>query len=80
MKKRLSIWIAIACMSGGIAASAQYMQSADSVLVLNKEKALTIALSENPTIKIADIEIKKKDYTKRESIAGLLPQIDAAAS
>ena len=79
MKKRLSIWIAIACVSSGIATSAQYTRSSDSVLVLNKEKALTIALSENPTIKIADLEIKKKDYTKRESIAGLLPQIDAAA-
>ncbi|MBR5844315.1 MAG: TolC family protein, partial [Bacteroidaceae bacterium] len=33
-----------------------------------------------PTIKIADIDVQKKDYSKRETIAGLLPKIDASAS
>ncbi len=83
MKKGLSLWMAaslVLAFTSISSASAQDVQQSDSVLVLNMDRALTIALSENPTVKVADLEIKKKDYSKRETIAGLLPQIDAAAS
>lgn len=83
MKKGLSLWIAASLLlafTSISSASAQVVQHSDSALVLNMDRALTIALSENPTVKIADLEIKKKDYSKRETIAGLLPQIDASAS
>lgn len=60
----------------GMTASAQ--QSAD-VLNLTLEQALEIALSENPTIKIADQEIEIKRYAKQGTYASLYPQIDATA-
>ena len=63
-----------------VSASAQTANTTDSVLYLDMNKALTIALSESPTIKIADLEVTKKDYSKRETIGGLLPKIDASAS
>lgn len=44
------------------------------------QQALEIALSESPTIKIADKSIEKKEYVKKETIAGLVPQISASAS
>ncbi len=47
---------------------------------LDLKTAITIALSDNPTIKIAEVEIQKKDYTKKESISGLFPSIDFAGS
>lgn len=34
-------------------------------LTLDLDKAIEIALSENPTIKVADIEITRKDYSRR---------------
>lgn len=37
-------------------------------------------MSENPQIKIADMDIEKKDYSKKETIAGLWPRIDASGS
>lgn len=50
------------------------------VLTLSLEQALQIALSENPTIKIADEEIEIKRYAKQGTYASLYPQIDASAS
>ena len=47
---------------------------------LTLEQALEIALSENPTIKIADQEIEIKRYAKQGTYAKLYPQIDATAT
>ena len=49
-------------------------------VTLDLKTAIGIALNENPTIKVADVEIEKKDYSKKEVIAGLFPRIDASAS
>ena len=46
---------------------------------LTLEQALEIALSENPTIKIADQEIEIKRYAKQDTYASLYPQLDASA-
>lgn len=46
---------------------------------LTLEQALEIALSENPTIKIADQEIEIKRYAKQGTYASLYPQLDASA-
>lgn len=50
---------------------------AQEPLSLNLEKVLTIAQSENPTVKVADKEIIKKEYAKQEAIAGLFPVLSA---
>ncbi len=47
---------------------------------LTLEQALEIALSENPTIKIADQEIEIKRYAKQGTYSKLYPQIDATAT
>lgn len=59
------------------AAAAQAPQG--EVITLTLEQALEIALSENPTIKIADQEIEIKRYAKQGTYASLYPQIDATA-
>lgn len=48
-------------------------------LTVDLDKAIEIALSENPTIKVADMEITRKDYAKRETIGNLFPKIGASA-
>lgn len=48
-------------------------------LRLDLEKALEIALSENPTVKVADKEIQKKKYARKGSYAALFPQISFSA-
>ncbi|MDR3218776.1 MAG: TolC family protein [Dysgonamonadaceae bacterium] len=52
-------------------------QNNEAPLELNLDKAIKIALSENPTVKIADLEIQKKKYAKKSNQSSLYPQIDA---
>ena len=52
---------------------------AQDVLKLDLEKALEIALSENPTVKVADKEIEKKKYAQKGTYAALFPQINFTA-
>lgn len=50
-------------------------QQTDS-LRIDLNRALEIALSENPTVKVADMEITKKQYAKKSAYGALLPQMD----
>lgn len=45
-------------------------------VVLSRRQCLEIALQENPSVKIADLEIKKVDYAKKETLASVFPFID----
>ena len=51
----------------------------ESALVLTLEQALQIALSESPTIKVAEQEIEIKRYAKQEAYSSLYPRLDATA-
>ncbi|WP_288865096.1 TolC family protein [Alistipes sp. UBA6068] len=43
-------------------------------------EAVDLALSENPTIKVAELEIERFDYVKRQTWGNLLPQLSASGS
>ena len=45
-------------------------------LELNLEKAIEIALTESPSVRVADLEIQKKEYAKKSAQSALYPQID----
>lgn len=42
---------------------------------MSLEDCIAIALSENPTIKVADMEIERLDYSKKETFGQLLPSL-----
>ena len=69
MKKITLLALAVA-LSGAID-----VYGAD-VPVLDLDGCLSIALSESPTVKVADMEVKRVDYSKREILGQLLPSID----
>ena len=54
-------------------------QQADT-LRIDLPEALEIAISENPTVKIAGQEITKQEYAKKGVLAGLFPQLDFSAN
>ncbi len=54
-------------------------QSADS-LELTLDKALELALSDNPTIVIANKEVERVDYARKEAWSSLFPAISAEGS
>lgn len=64
--------ISASCLSGEV-----YSQEA---VVLDLNAAIEIAMSENPTVKVADKEIQRKKYAKKEQIAGLFPTLSANGS
>lgn len=57
-------------VSGGAA------RTLTDTLRLSREECVAIALSESPTIKVADLEVKRMDYSKKEVLANLFPTID----
>ena len=67
-------------VTSSLMAMAQQPAQPEQKLVLTLEQALEIALSENPTIKVADQQIEIKRYAKQGTYASLYPQIDATAS
>ena len=61
---------------------AQYRDAASQPeagkVVLTLEDALKIALSENTSVKVADMEIERQEYARKGSYASLLPQVSAS--
>ncbi|MDE7096606.1 MAG: TolC family protein [Muribaculaceae bacterium] len=53
--------------------------NADSIPV-SREECIDIALSQSPTIRVADLEVKRVNFAKRETIGNLLPQIGFSLS
>lgn len=90
-RKRLLLLSAVAILSAGVQAIAQNQEAAPLLLgamgvapgdsvVISREECLDIALSQSPTIRIADLEVKRVGYAKRETIGNLLPQIGFSLS
>ena len=75
--KKLILMLGI-IIASSLTLSAQ--EQSGEKLMLTLEQALDIALSENPTIKVADQEIQIKRYAKQGTYAALYPQIDATAT
>lgn len=53
---------------------------AQDTLTVSLSKALEIAMSQSPTIKVANKEIERVDYSKKERFAGLFPSINGSGS
>ena len=75
MMKKLGLFLGfIALALTSVAQNAE-----QSALTLTLEQALEIALSESPTIKVAEQEIEIKRFAKQESYSSLYPRFDVTA-
>ena len=65
-------------------AFAQYKEAAsqpeEGKVILTLDDAIRIALSENTSVKVADMEIERQEYAKKGSYAALFPQVNASGS
>ena len=52
--------------------------SASAQLRLTLDDAIQMALSENPTITVADLDVERYDYVKKETRGNLLPSLSAS--
>ncbi len=57
---------------GSIHVAAQYLPETQ----LSLDECIKIALNDNPTIKIKDMEIKRVDYSHKEALGQLLPSVN----
>ncbi len=55
-------------------------ESSETPVVITLEQALKIALSENVSVKVADMEIERTGFAKKGTYAALFPQIDASGA
>lgn len=67
------VCVAAACLSAGADTPAQ-------APALTLDDCLRVALSDNPTVKVADMEVERMDYSRIETLSQLLPQISFAGS
>ncbi|MFC4665480.1 TolC family protein [Falsiporphyromonas endometrii] len=82
MKKIISCaGLILACLfTTGIAEKAIAQTDSTKPLSLDMNTAIRIALSDNPTVKVADVQIEKQKYANRATIGNLFPTIDASSS
>lgn len=75
MSKKIMLTLAVTLIFGGMKA-----QGVQDTLTLTLAQALDIALSDNPTIKVADQEIQLKKTAKKEAYAGLFPEVSLSGT
>lgn len=63
-----------------LGAGFQAVAQQSDIPMLSLDQCLAIALSESPTVKIADMEVTRADYSKKETLGQLLPSISFGAS
>ena len=73
MKKNIRL---VLCAIGLLAGGTSVVSAQSDTVTLTLDQAISIALSDNPTIVVADMEIDRVDYARKESIGGLFPTID----
>ena len=74
LKKRIVLTAAAIFLLPSIALLAQ------DTLIVSLPKAIEIAMSQSPTIKVADKEIARVDYSKKEKFAALFPNVSVSGA
>ena len=77
---RKAILLVAAALFGGLHAQAPQQDTSTAPKLINLEQALQIALSENASVKVADMEIERTGYARKGTYASLFPKIDGNAS
>lgn len=75
-KVMLAVWVLLPSLAFS---TLRAQESVQDPIVLTLDKALEIAMSENPTVRVADQEIEKKKYAKKGAYAALFPQVNFGA-
>ena len=76
----LLVLVGIAAVPAMAQENSEVVATSSEPMVLTLEQALEIALSDNPTVKIADKTIETKKYAKKGTYASLWPEISASAT
>lgn len=78
--KKIIAFSAFALTFGCLTANAVQAQSAKDSIHVDLNKAIEIAMSETPTMRIADRDVQVKQLYKKEQIVSLFPDVSLSAS
>lgn len=67
------------CLPAAFCCAAE-TQTPESVPYITLDQCIQIALSENPTVRVADMDIRRTDYSRKETLGALLPSLSFSAS
>ena len=71
-------YLCLICMGILSLGTAMAQNVGDNKLTLTLEDAINLALSDNPTVKVANLEIERYDYVRKQALSSLYPQVDAS--
>lgn len=77
MKRHISLLcLLIPFLSGGMIVRGETGSTPMDTIRISRDECIEIALQSNPTIKVADMEVKRLDYSRKEVLGSLFPSID----
>lgn len=71
-------FLCLICMGLMSLSVAMAQNAGGNTLTLTLEEAIDLALSDNPTVKVANLEIERYDYVRKQTLSSLYPQVDAS--
>ncbi len=81
--KKLVLYFFVALTVNGVARAQEPVQPQDTSSApkfISLEQALQIAVSENASVKVADMEVERSGYERKGTYASLFPQVDGTAN
>ena len=79
MKTTRRVWMSLA-LTAVMVSGIKAQEATPPTLPITLEKAIEIGLSENPTVIIADQEIRRMEYARKEAQGNLLPNVSGTGN
>ena len=71
-------YLCLICMGVLSLSTAMAQNVGGNTMTLTLDEAIELALSDNPTVKVANLEVERYDYVRKQALSSLYPQIDAS--
>ncbi len=71
-------YLCLICMGILSLSTAMAQNEGGNTMTLTLDEAIELALSDNPTVKVANLEVERYDYVRKQTLSSLYPQIDAS--
>ncbi len=78
--KKMMMTLCALVLALGVSAQTTEGATEMTAMRLTLQEAIDLALSENPTIKVADLEVERYDYVRKETLGNLYPSLSASGT
>lgn len=78
--KKMMMTLCALVLALGVSAQTTEGATEMTTMRLTLQEAIDLALSENPTIKVADLEVERYDYVRKDMLGNLYPSLSASGT